>query len=194
MAVNIFTGQVISWPDFGAGYAPLPIVACLRHAGSGTMATFDYGVIKGNGWSAAPLATTETYNGNSNGPLGPSPYTAVNAGWPDGTIPTTPAYIANDGNPGETIWFNSGSADEMKCINIQAGAIGYSDSDQLTGSGATTYGNVAAVAYNGYFPNRVNIRNGLYDDFWTNEWLYYNPTHIGDCPAANQATYLSYPE
>ena len=177
-AVNIFTGQVSNWTDFGAGYVELPIVACLRHAGSGTMATLDYGVIKGHGWSAAPLVTTETYNGNSNGAAGPSPYTAIDATWPaDATIPVTPTWGAGDA-AGETIWFNNGSSDEMKCVNSQAGSIGYSDSDQLTGSGPGTYPNAAAVSYNGFFPNRVNIRNGLYDDFWTNEWLYYNPSHI----------------
>jgi len=72
-----------------------------------------------------------------------------------------------------TMWFNDSSADEMKCINGISGAIGYADADQLTGTGAATYPNVAAVKYQGYEPKRVNIRNGLYDA-WSFHMLYFD--------------------
>jgi hypothetical protein len=50
MATMIYNGQAYTWKDFGDWYPSLPIVACLRHAGSGTAATLDYAVMKGNGW------------------------------------------------------------------------------------------------------------------------------------------------
>lgn len=59
MANMIFNGQAWYWTDFGAWYNSDPIVACLRHAGSGTHATLDYAVMRGNGWGW-PLWTTES--------------------------------------------------------------------------------------------------------------------------------------
>lgn len=100
MVVNIFSGNAYTWQDFGTGFAANPIVACLRHAGSGTHATMDYAVVKGNGWGA--LLAQDEKNGTN----------------PDGT---TYNY---------RVWFNDGSSDEMKCINQLTGAIGYADADQ----------------------------------------------------------------
>ena len=60
MAVNIFSGLVTSWKDLGDDFLVVdntntevpgdPIVPCLRHAGSGSHATLDFSVIRGNGW------------------------------------------------------------------------------------------------------------------------------------------------
>lgn len=86
--------------------------------------------------------------------------------------------VSNESAIDPIIWFNDGSSDEMKCINGLSGAIGYADADQLTGSGATTYPNVAATRYQGFEPKRVNIRNGLYD-FWSTQWLYINGSNYG---------------
>jgi hypothetical protein len=49
-ALMIFSGQAVNWKDFGDWYPNLPIVACLRHAGSGTHATMDLAVMSGLGW------------------------------------------------------------------------------------------------------------------------------------------------
>jgi ABC-type phosphate transport system substrate-binding protein len=60
MVTQIYNGQAVYWQDFGLWWdgncdpqAPGtdfdPIVSCLRHAGSGTHATFDI-FMKGNGW------------------------------------------------------------------------------------------------------------------------------------------------
>ncbi|MBN1106552.1 MAG: hypothetical protein JXL84_24330 [Deltaproteobacteria bacterium] len=57
-ATMIFNGQAWYWTDFGAWYNADPIVACFRHAGSGTHATMDLAVMRGNGWGWG-LATTE---------------------------------------------------------------------------------------------------------------------------------------
>jgi hypothetical protein len=32
--IQIFSGQAVSWTDFGTGFAAKDVVACLRHAGS----------------------------------------------------------------------------------------------------------------------------------------------------------------
>lgn len=45
MAVMIFSGQAFNWTDFGADFTSAPVVACLRHAGSGTHATLDHAVM-----------------------------------------------------------------------------------------------------------------------------------------------------
>jgi hypothetical protein len=61
MAVNIFSGQVWYWSDFGAWYPEnLPVAACLRHAGSGAHAALDWAVMRASagdwGW---PLVEAE---------------------------------------------------------------------------------------------------------------------------------------
>jgi len=47
MARNIFSERVNNWSDFGPEYPDCPIVRCMRHAGSGTHATFDLAVMQG---------------------------------------------------------------------------------------------------------------------------------------------------
>jgi hypothetical protein len=137
-AVQIFSGQVTNWTDFGAGFADMDGGACLRHAGSGTQATLEWGGIRGNGWGSTILA------------------------WEN-----------EDTSLGTIAYFNDKTSDMMNCINGKTpsystghswGGIGYADADQSTS--AYTY--VAPVLkYNGYAPTRANIRNGLYDNFWT---------------------------
>jgi len=165
MAVNIFNGNnAYFWSDFGDGFTVSGttqqtddyIVACLRHAGSGTHATIDYSV--------------------------------MNSKWGLGLVTTAQPTL---GGLSETVYFNDGSSDEMKCVNGSGawngkGAIGYSDADQLIpASGQTNpYTSTYAVNYNGFAPKRVNVRNGLYD-FFTNEWLFINTTTYPAGSAAN---------
>lgn len=83
-------------------------------------------------------------------------------------------------------YFNDGSSDEMKCINNNAGlgtpgAIGYADADQSL----ATYTNTAAVKYNGMWPTRNVIRNGMYD-FFTNLHLYESTTVATNSSYASQ--------
>jgi len=148
-AVQIFSGQAFAWTDFGDSYSVAgdptnSIVACLRHAGSGTHATFDKVIFTG----ATPqfLVTAE----NTAGPF---------------------------------IYFNDGSTEEMKCVNgntttattgSAVGAIGYADADQSVGAAGVSQ-NVVGIKYNGLLGRRNVVRNGLYD-FFSNQWLYENPT------------------
>lgn len=101
--------------------------------------------------------------------------TVMNGSW---GAPTVTAETAG------AVWFNQGSTDEMKCINGNAtatptgsliGAIGYADADQAVGT-ANVSQNVKLIKYNGQYPTRSAIRNGLYD-FYTNAWLYTNPAN-----------------
>ncbi|MEA2084752.1 MAG: substrate-binding domain-containing protein [Thermodesulfobacteriota bacterium] len=50
MATNIFSGKATNWKDFGDYFPNAPIYKCFRHAGSGTHATLDFAVMRGNGW------------------------------------------------------------------------------------------------------------------------------------------------
>jgi len=93
------------------------------------------------------------------------------------------ANTANAEVPGQ-IWFNQGSGDEVKCINGNStaspdgalvGAIGYADADQAIGVAATSQ-NVKQLAYNGFYPTRSAVRNGLYE-FYTAAQLYTNPAN-----------------
>ena len=65
-AVNIFSGQAAFWTDFGASYsvtgdATNSIVACFRHAGSGTHATLDNAVMNSK-WGNSLSINTSTTN------------------------------------------------------------------------------------------------------------------------------------
>ena len=175
MAVSIFSGGVYSWKDFGADYGVFtaangggtevtgdPINVCLRHAGSGSHATLDAAVIKGNGWGGT-LLTQQKVN---------------------------QSYIDGSGNV-RNIYFNDGTGNEMDCINggdwsanpggtngginwTGYGAIGYADADR-----ANKTNTVGPLNYQGFAPSRVNIRNGRYD-FWTLQWLYWDATNNAD--------------
>ena len=99
--------------------------------------------------------------------------TVMNSGWGANTVTTETA---------GSVWFNQGSGDLMKCVNGNStdtpngsliGAIGYADADQAIGE-ANKSQNVKQLKFNGYYPTRSAIRNGLYD-FYTNAWLYTNP-------------------
>jgi hypothetical protein len=139
----IFSGYASDWSDLGAYFTAQPVVACLRHAGSGTHSAFDL--------------------------------TVMNSGWG--------MNIVGAEVPGQ-IYFNAGSTDEVRCINGATtatpdgslmGGIGYADADQLVGVTADKDNSfVKAVMYNGVFPTRATIRNGLYD-FYSDAWMYTNP-------------------
>jgi len=62
MAVQLFSGQVYNWKDFGDEFVSLDAVACLRHAGSGTASAFDHTIMNGGFWGA-PVASVESVGG-----------------------------------------------------------------------------------------------------------------------------------
>ncbi|AJY71068.1 hypothetical protein RW64_16575 [Geobacter sulfurreducens] len=145
-AVNIFAGYMADWSDFGAYFTAQPVVACLRHAGSGTHATLDYAVVRGNGWGNL-VATYESPD-----------MIWFNEGSSD---------LIKCVNGNNTV--NGTTADDNGSL---IGAIGYADADQAVGV-ANTSQNVKAVKYNGAYGTRYNVRNGNYD-FWSTQWVYEN--------------------
>jgi ABC-type phosphate transport system substrate-binding protein len=139
----IFSGVATDWSDLGAYFEAKPIVACLRHAGSGTAAAFEHTVMN-SAWGANLVASEVPGN----------------------------------------IYFNQDSGGMMKCINGNTGGsttgavmggIGYADADQaINAAGSSDH--VKQLKYNGFYPTRSAVRNGLYD-FYTNAWLYTNPAN-----------------
>lgn len=150
-AVSIFSGQVNDWSDFG--YGALPIIACLRHAGSGTHATLDAAVMRGD----SPLLKDEALPGSYPVFMGWTPITYFNKGSSD---MMKCIRDANNGNVGA----ENGD-----------GAIGYADSDKngsnYNGSDGD-YPTVQRLMYMGADGNAANIKNGIYD-FWSAQWLYF---------------------
>jgi hypothetical protein len=160
--IQIYEGQAYNWTDLGSNYtASLPIVACLRHAGSGTHATLDLGVLH-ESWTPGGLVTTSCNN----------------------NLPSDPMCTgAGAANTPPTVFFNNGSSDEANCVNGKgtwsgAGAIGYIDADYILNlspafGGNGTYGNMYQVMYNGEVANAFNIENGVYDNFFSDQHVYY---------------------
>jgi len=152
MAVLLFSGQITDWSQFGSSFPTnVPVVLCMRHAGSGTHATLDYAVMEGNGWGASPVS-------------------AENAASIDG---------ANYDNTMPTIYFNDSTGTEQSCINSNAGAIGYYDADKASSTThlVSGQGSTIQLAYQGVYPSATAVAYGIYD-FWTIENAYYNPTRL----------------
>jgi hypothetical protein len=188
MAVNIFAGNAIAWTDFGASYSVAgdpsnSVVACHRHAGSGTAATFDK--VFFTGASPNALSTGENTAG--------APYIYFNDGAADeincvnGDTPATTTFTCNavqNGTPcavatqGVDCAAPIGGAPVGICKSYNNGkawgALGYADADQAVGQPGLT-NNVVRVKYNGMYPTRAAIRNGNYDWF-ANQVLYKSPT------------------
>lgn len=167
-ALMIFGNQAYNWSDLGKDFKPQTIVACYRHAGSGTHATLNYAVMNPAWGSILPNAEITNATAQTNG---------------------TNAVYFNDGSNDEVNCVTGGTKNGIEWD--AQGAIGYCDSDQPTGlngtttplQGTTGWSHLVQLTYNGELPTRVNIRNGRYD-FWTNEWLYYNTASTWYTPAA----------
>ena len=139
MAVQIFSGTAVNWQDFGAGFSSQNIVACYRHAGSGTHATLDKSVMFNNNWGAT-TQTAQTFSSQTD-----------NGDWQQ--------------------IFNVDTGTEMSCIANYAGGIGYADAD-------SSQAGTTRLKYNGVVANRSNLRNGLYDTFYTHEHLFSKEANL----------------
>ncbi len=157
----IFSGAFTMWSDFdnstaaggSADYPAKSVIACLRHAGSGTHSTLVAAVLKKfNGYS---VVTDES----------------------EGQI------YFNDGSSDEMrcIKENGGvSTDDSGAIGYadadQCGNSGIcAPLGPVTISGVTfTDSGATLIAYQGALPTKSNIQNGVYD-FWSTQWLYLCP-------------------
>ncbi|MGB5156427.1 MAG: hypothetical protein WBN77_03210 [Desulfobacterales bacterium] len=165
MAVMIFSGQVDDWQDFGAWWdgdcdptaadtTRDPIVACLRHAGSGTHATLDLAVMKGNGWGGD--VAIDQYDSSF-----------VNDKYSYGVW-------FNDGSSDEMKCINErmGAIGYADCDQLIAskGSLSAPLAD-------FPYEYVNDMKYNGVECRRAKIRNGEYD-FWSKQWLYWDHANL----------------
>jgi len=159
-AALLFSGKIANWNNLGTYFTPQPVTLCMRQAGSGTQATFDWAVMRagGTGWGATAL-TNQKVSAN-----------------------------------GLSVYFNQASADMANCINGETsanggtptvmGAIGFMDADTVVGTSASNL-DVVRLAYQGVYPTRYAVRNGLYD-FYALAWFYMTQAnYTGD--SNNQA-------
>lgn len=163
-AVLLFSGKIMNWNQFGAGFANQTTAICFRHAGSGTHATLDYAVVRGNGWGGT---------------------LAQNENRPDDTIGD---YVSSL----PTMYFNDTTGDEQYCVDNEPGAVGYYDSDKasFTTHLVSGYPNTVQVAYQGEYASADGVKNARCD-FYTNEWAYKsNSIPSGDITIVNN--FLSY--
>ena len=200
MAVQIFGGSAQNWTDFGASYSVAgssaaygnAVIACLRHAGSGTHSTIDKVFFTG----AKPNALVSTENIDK--AFGQIAYfndgSADEINCVNGDTPTTTTFTCNAVQAGTSCTVATQGTDCVAAVppgvcksynNGQAwGAIGYADSDQATGVVGVS-NNVVPIKYNGMFGRRNVIRNGAYD-FFANQNLYLSPSNAGS--GTDQAT------
>ena len=176
-AVSILSGAVANWSEID-GTTDLRVAVCHRHAGSGTVATLNAAVLRGD----ANLPTEERTKG---------------------LVDTLMSY----GMPEQSeIYFNDGSSDLMRCVGQTAGAIGYADFDKclpgeladvkddqgnVTGQDdhcrVKEYGEIKRVTLNGAetvdtnpaiaTTQKENVQNGV-DAFWSAQWLYYHEKEV----------------
>ncbi|GEM_PF-464499 len=181
MAVTIFSGQVPNWnkfnPDLDGDGTPnepglytvdpatgqptansgdsLPMIVCLRHAGSGTHATLDAAVMRKD----AGLLQQETTVDNFMYQFGMAPAVYFNKGSSD-EMRCVGGYF-------------NGYDDTINLGQPSWAAVGYADADKNEGEPVVggEYGDIKRMTFQGVAPVKVAITNGQYD-FWSAQWLY----------------------
>ncbi len=166
----LMSGNVYNYSQFGSGYDNKKVVLCMRHAGSGTHATLDKAIMRGD--RELPKAQ-----------LLAVPFNTKKAGVQFHESSSDMMKCIND---------NGGAA---YSDTTKYAAIGYADADAIVASydannnevkksGAV---NVKRLKFNGtsegmnstHFGNygwsqmKNNIINGIYE-FWASQWMYIN--------------------
>jgi hypothetical protein len=143
MVEDIFSRKVTDWSTYFPTMESTPIILCMRVAGSGTMATFDAGVMRTNGNESA---------------------------WPgtDFTISGSDVWFNN--TSGDMLNCINGVATAVPSnAPSGSGAIGFIDADTSISSATNTFG---PLYFDGQLPIAQNIQYGLYDRFWTLEHIF----------------------
>lgn len=156
-AANLMAGNVYNWSQFGPDFPNKKVVVCLRHAGSGTHATLDKAVMRGDFSIAEKEAWPGTFTPNT-------PYLFFHISSSD-----LIKCVDQNGNSPSTGGFTTDVTTHM--------AIGYADADKNAPdaiTGAIKYPDAVTLNYNGYSPAKQNITNGNYT-FWSQQWIYENP-------------------
>jgi hypothetical protein len=158
--VALFSGSVTNWDEFGTDFYPSKgVVLCLRHAGSGTLATLDWGVMKGNGWGTGLVTAANRTNSSGKPAKSSAPITYFN----NGTSDMKNCLAWADGNA----TYSGGTWDTTPASTSLSGGVGFMDSDN-----ANSGGDYIQVKFNGIRASRVAMHDGIYDDFWTVNRMY----------------------
>lgn len=162
MATSLFSGQVVEWQDYLASTDPeyntaKQVVLCGRHAGSGTWATLDAAVMRGDyGLVQSEVKPTDFMH-----VLGLAPVVWFNNGSSD-----MMRCINTNGDP---------SYDGVSAPWTNGAAVGVADSDKIsatvTPDPSSSYPNVRRMTYNGYVGDAENIQHGRYT-YWSAQWLF----------------------
>ncbi len=163
----LMSGNIYNWKMFGKNYPDKQVTVCHRHAGSGTLATLDQAIMRGD------RALSQWAN--------PAAY--------DTSAPAA-KLLFHDGSAGLMGCVNTnGSVDTNK--DTTSIAIGYADSDanvsavDAAGNETAKYNNVHRIKFNGggegltpanktnygYSAVKYEIANGAYE-FWSAQWMY----------------------
>lgn len=155
-SVNLMAGKVYNWSQFGAGFPAKKAVVCLRHAGSGTHATLDMAVMRGD----MKLAMLE--------------------GWPTLFSPNKPYIYFHTGSSDLMACVNVNGSGKYPTATTTHMAVGYADADASAINpitGVYPYPKAVTLAYEGVMPTKVGITNGTYA-FWSQQWIYENPADL----------------
>lgn len=161
MALHIFSGAVDNWADFGASFDSMPIVQCMRHAGSGTHQTLVDTVFRGD----TDVKTTTTVNYAS--------------------MYNTATYafdkVAESGP--HTFHYKSSSSLTKDCVARFDGGIGYVDADKAIATNINTSASngegIHQLMYQGSAPSRQSVTSGEYN-YWAAQTCYYKPAQVED--------------
>jgi ABC-type phosphate transport system substrate-binding protein len=156
MVLQIFSSDNQKWLDrwnqFGPWYPDAGIVRCMRCAGSGTHATFDLQVFRGDATLMPTSILGRFYHHESSSDL----TKCVNDnGWPSSFGPVPWAGTAYEGDTRL--------------------AVGYADADKILKD--DDYPNVHIVKYQGVEPARAKIENNEYN-YWASQTLYWQTSVI----------------
>ena len=143
MAQMLFTGQVLNWNKF-VSTVDLPVVLCIRHAGSGTHATLDWAVVR-------PQLLVQN---------------AQHPEFPDVVNGLSPVVLTNKGSSDNVSCsgFNLGAISYADADKLTAGT-GLVECNSSKGENCR-------IAYQGAAPTRANIVNCSYD-FWGANVVYW---------------------
>lgn len=142
MATALFSGSVNNWSKFGL--ASQPVTVCLRHAGSGTHATLDAAVMRGE----ANMVQNEVLPGSF-----------------ENLFLNFPVVYFNKGSSDMMKCLRDAGAGAVGYADADANGAAYDGSDG-------SYPTVQRLSYMGADATADNIKNGVYD-FWAFQWLYY---------------------
>jgi len=171
-ALLLFSGNVNNWNQFGSAYVPSGftnsrVVLCMRHAGSGTHATLDKAIMRGD----RQLKTTQVTTGVALGT----------------------AKVMFHESSSDLMKCVNENGQYSPTSTVEVAAIGYADTDKpvssIDASGnevfSSSYPNVKRLKYNGggegmtpanmtafgYSGQKNEIINGI-NEFWSSQWMY----------------------